>query len=118
MSLRRHLRAIAIVMLVAIAGCGSPPDARGTATADAKSVPAQSHPFRGRVEAVDKAAGSVMVAGDNVEGWMGAMTMPYAIAPPEVLEKLAAGDQITATVYDGDFKTLHEVSIVPPASSK
>ena len=31
--------------------------------------------------------------------------------------KVKAGDQITAKVYDGDFKTLHDVQVVPPKSS-
>ncbi len=115
---RALLRAAAVVALVTIVGCGSAPQTSGSAKADATPTPAPSHPFRGRVETIDRSAGSVMVAGEEVAGWMGAMTMPYGVAPPEMLEKLTVGDQITATVYDGDFKTLHDVKIVPPTSSK
>jgi len=114
----RIATAFLAAIVAAAAACSSPSQtggAPGAAAANAKEPPkaAQPHVFRGKVEQVDKAARSVMVAGDNVEGWMGAMTMPYQIEPPEVLEKLTAGDQITATVYDGDFKTLHDVKILP-----
>jgi len=47
----------------------------------------------------------------------GAMTMSYAVDKEDVLKKVKAGDQITAKVYDGDFKTLHDVQVVPPKSS-
>jgi len=122
----RPIRSAWLAGLLAIAaGCsskpqtGSPPaagNAAGEAKAPAKT--AQPHPFRGKVEKVDKATHSIMVAGEDVEGWMSAMTMLYEIQPPDLLEKLEVGDQITATVYDGDFKTLHDVKIVPPAPPK
>jgi Cu/Ag efflux protein CusF len=57
------------------------------------------------------------VAGENVEGWMGPMTMSYAVDKDAVLAKVKAADQITAKVYDGDFKTLHEVQVVPPKTT-
>jgi len=44
--------------------------------------------------------------------------MPYTVDKPDVLKNLKAGDQITAKVYDGDFRTLYDVKVVPPASGK
>jgi Cu/Ag efflux protein CusF len=70
----------------------------------------KSYTFRGKVEAVDKNAKNLTVNGENVEGWMGAMTMEYKVDDPSVLDKVSPGDQITATVYDGD-EILHRVEI-------
>jgi ribosomal protein S1 len=62
--------------------------------------------FHGKVEAVtDK---GLTVNGEKVEGWMDAMTMTYPVDKAEVLKMVKVGDQIMATVYEGDT-TLHNV---------
>jgi|SRR5579862_9414655 len=71
-------------------------------------------PFKGKVENVDAKAKRLSVNGENVPGWMGAMTMSYTVDKAEVLAKLKVGDEITAKVYEGDFNTLYDVQIAPP----
>jgi Cu/Ag efflux protein CusF len=46
---------------------------------------------------------------------MDAMTMGYKVDDPAVLKNVKVGDQITATVYEGDM-TLHKLQIVPKSS--
>ena len=42
---------------------------------------------------------------------MSAMTMNYKVDDPSILDKLKPGDQIMATVYDGDY-SLHKVKVM------
>ncbi len=70
------------------------------------------HAFSGTIEAVDPDMKMLKVAGDDVPGWMGAMTMVYKADDPGVFGKLKAGDRITAKVYDGDYEMLYGVQIV------
>src|SRR5271154_81847 len=100
--MRMVLRAVAVAVCLAMAACSG---RSGPAPAEKKA-----YMFRGRVEAVDKNAKSLTVNGENVEGWMGAMTMAYKVEDPSILDKVNPGDQITATVYDGD-EELHKVEI-------
>ena len=83
-------------------------------TAIAQNAGKKQYVFHGKVEKVDANAKRLTVANDKVEGWMGAMTMAYKVDKEEVLKTLKAGDQITATVYDGDFATLYNVKVDPP----
>ena len=82
------------------------------------SFPAQAqtakgeHAFKGVVQKIDEKAKSMTVDGENVPGWMMAMAMVYSPDKEDVLKTVKVGDQITATVKDGDFKTLYNVKVV------
>jgi protein SCO1 len=79
------------------------------ATCLGQSAPAKkSFQFHGKVESVSP--DGLTVSGDKIEGWMDAMTMKYKVDDPKVLKKVKAGDEITATVYEGDF-SLHKVQV-------
>ncbi len=108
-----------VLVLACLAGCGdsTPPAQTAPAAAPAAAAPAapakKEFAFRGKVESVDPATKSMSVAGEDVPGWMMAMTMVYKPDKPEVIDQVKAGDQITATVYEGDTQTLHDVKVVP-----
>ena len=78
----------------------------------------KEHTFRGKVEKIDVNAKTFTVNGQKVEGWMDAMTMVYVPDKEDVLKRLKLGDEITAKVYDGDFRTLHDVQVVPPKADE
>ena len=73
--------------------------------------------FHGTVQSVNESAKGVTVKHGKIEGWMDAMTMMYIVDKPEILKKIKAGDEISATVYDGDY-VLHNVEVVPPSAKK
>ena len=87
-----------------------------TAVCVGQAAPAKkSYTFHVKVEAVDESAKSLKVNGEKVTGWMDAMTMSYKIDDAPILKKVKAGDEITATVYDGDM-VLHKVMVMPKAA--
>ena len=75
----------------------------------------KEHAFRGVVQKVDAKNKSLTVDGENVPGWMTAMTMAYSPDKEDIFKTVKVGDQITAKVHDGDMKTLYDVKIAPPA---
>jgi protein SCO1/2 len=97
-----------IRLLSAVCACGL----LLAATCLGQSTDKKAHTFRGKVTAVNASEKTLTVDGEEVEGWMGAMTMEYKVDDPSILKKLKAGDQITATVYDGD-PVLHKVQVAP-----
>lgn len=112
--------AAALAVFLSI-GCGQqsgtaePPAQKTEPAPSAQAAPppaGKEHVFRGKVSSVDPATKTMTVDGENVEGWMSAMTMTYSPDKPDVIDKVKAGDQITAKVFDGDFRTLHDVQIV------
>ena len=74
--------------------------------------------FHGKVEKVDANAKTLAVNNEAIPGWMNSMTMTYTVDKPDVVKTVKPGDQITAKVYEGDFKTLYEVKVLPPANDK
>jgi protein SCO1/2 len=101
--MRKLLTLIAAIGLSAMISAQTPPAAR------------KEHPFKGKVEKVDPKTKMVTVNNENIPGWMNSMTMAYKVDKEAVLKDLKAGDQITATVYDGDFQMLYNVKVAPPA---
>jgi len=77
----------------------------------------KSFTFHGKVLGVDEKAGSLNIDGENVPGWMEAMKMDYKVDDPSVLKKVKVGDQISATVYAGDY-SLHKVQVMPKGDAK
>ena len=75
----------------------------------------KEHAFKGRVESVNEKGKMVTVNNESIPGWMMSMTMAYKVDKDAVLSTLKPGDQIAATVYDGDFQTLYNIKVLPPA---
>jgi protein SCO1/2 len=94
--LHRLITVLGLALLIAAACFGQAPAGK------------KSYTFHGKVEAVSP--DGLTVNGDKVEGWMDAMTMKYKVDDPKILKKVKAGDEITATVYEGDF-SLHKVQV-------
>jgi Cu/Ag efflux protein CusF len=86
-------------------------------TAHAQQSGKKEYTFRGKVEKIDTKARTLTVDGENVQGWMSAMTMTYGVDKEDVINHVKVGDRITAKVYDGDVKTLYDVKVVPPKSN-
>ena len=61
---------------------------------------------------MNEAAKSLKANGEKVEGWMEGMTTDYKIDDPAMLKKLKAGDQVMATVYEGDV-VFHKIMVMP-----
>lgn len=99
----------AISLLAAIALFAALCLAQGTAK--------QSYTFHGKVVSVNKQTKALSVDGQEVKGWMGAMTMNYKVDNPAIVDTLKPGDLITATVYDGDY-ILHNVKLDTSKSKK
>ncbi|MGD1096214.1 MAG: copper-binding protein [Bryobacteraceae bacterium] len=76
----------------------------------------KSYTFHGKVVAVNQATQRLSVDGEKVDGWMRAMTMNYQVDDPSLFTRLKPGDQIAATVFDGDL-VLHYVRLVPTPAS-
>ena len=68
--------------------------------------------FRGTVEQVDPNTKRLTVNNEPIEGWMGAMTMAFAVSDEAVFQRVRVGDRIHARVYEGDF-TLYDVQVIP-----
>jgi protein SCO1 len=80
-----RFRGIVILVALAATACSQPPEPRRYAV-------------RGQILSIDPARQEVLVAHEDIEGFMPAMTMPYRVQDPGLLEGKEAGDLVTATL--------------------
>jgi protein SCO1 len=77
------------------------------------------HHLKGKVVSVDKRANMVNVDSEDIPGFMGAMTMPYQVKPAGELDKLTAGDAITAdVVVQDDNAWLENIAVSGKAAAQ
>src|SRR5260370_42624520 len=70
-----------------------------TAAACSKpEAPQQTYTLVGQVMAVNPPQKMVTVKHDEIKGFMGAMTMPYEVRDPKLLDGLTPGDLINGTL--------------------
>ena len=81
----RRLVGILIVTALAAASCNRAPEPR-------------QYEVRGQVLSVDRERQEVLVSHEDIKGFMPAMTMPYKVNDPALLDGTTPGDLITATL--------------------
>jgi protein SCO1 len=83
-------------------------------------APAKRYHLTGRVVSIDARAKMANIDADAIPGFMEAMTMPYQVKPSDELDKLSAGDAITAdVVVQNDEAWLENIQVTahPPRPS-
>ncbi len=81
-----HRSALVLVSWLMLAGCQG----------NAPQPEEPGYPLKGTVVAADPAKGEVSIDGQAIPGLMGAMTMSYKLAQPNIASELHPGDQLTA----------------------
>ena len=81
----RRFRGIVILTALAVTGCSRAPESK-------------QYEVRGQILSVDPARQEVLVDHEDIKGFMPAMTMPYKVKDPALLEGKTPGDFITATL--------------------
>jgi protein SCO1/2 len=82
-------------MLVALAGCHS---SQKPENPPAAALNFKTYHLRGKVVSTTPATGEVQLNHEAIPGFMEAMTMPYKLKDPQILNELHPGDIITADV--------------------
>ena len=84
-------------LLVVMALCGT--------LACRHEEPSRSYQLRGQILAVKADTRELLVRHEDIQGFMPAMTMPYHVQDPALLEGRVAGDLIAATLVVGPERT-------------
>jgi Cu/Ag efflux protein CusF len=118
--------ALAAACLGLLTACGPSRTSRQTGAkendamvaTEAKDGSAKRYHLTGRIVSIAKATQSINVDGDEIPGFMAAMTMSYQVKDASVLEKLSPGDRIKAEIVVGNEGAyLENIVLVQKASS-
>ena len=103
-----------LALTATFAGCGGQESANAPgATAEQSAATSESHGV-GVVQSVDTTSGRVTIAHEPIEslGWP-AMTMGFAVARPELLTDVRAGERVEFTLRGRDMAAV--VTSIRPA---
>jgi protein SCO1 len=91
----RTLLASALLSVVALSGCRShqQPGAQSQSASNFKV-----YHLRGKIISASPSTGELTIDADAIPGFMDAMTMPYKLKDPSIINELHPGDTITADV--------------------
>jgi protein SCO1 len=110
---------VTLASLCLSVGCSSPPQQPDRRSPASQAQPAASarYELKGKVVAVDKAGKKLRVDHEAIPGFMGAMTMGYAVKDAHLLENLSPGDPVTADVISsGRDLWLENIVVVRPGA--
>ena len=95
MSMRASRAALAAVVLMVAAACGG-----GASAPDPVDppLPSGTYDIRGSIVSVDRPRNIVEINHEAIPGVMPAMTMPYEVADPALLQGIAPGDRVRGTL--------------------
>lgn len=97
------------ILYIGLTACAASPE---------RSSHEQRYELTGKVVSVDKAERRVVVAHDEITGFMDAMIMPFTLKEAEALDVIAPGDRLSATlVVDGEKSWLENPAITKADSS-
>ena len=107
-----------IAVLASLTACNRTSNQPATGSVQASS--AKRYRLKGKVVSIDKPSKMAMIDGEDIPGFMAAMTMPYQVKPESELDKLKPGDQISAdVVVQDDNGWLENIAVTghaPPPS--
>lgn len=120
----RYSTILVLACCVAV-GCGPSRSVKQSAmkegdpkvAAEAQTI--KRYPLTGRVVSIDKPTQSINVDGNEIPGFMAAMTMPYQVRDASLLDKLAPEDHIKAEIVVGDKSAyLENVTVVAKTATQ
>jgi Cu/Ag efflux protein CusF len=81
-------------------------------SSSASQSSAKRYELKGKVVSIDKKAKEIEVDGENVPGFMGAMTMGYPVKDEKLLDQVKPGDEIKSDlISDGGTYWLENIVV-------
>jgi len=99
--------AILMTVLLGLPGCHR----HGTAAPQATGA-VKTYKLKGTVASTDEQQGEVIVNSEAIPGFMDAMTMPYKVKDPGILQDLHPGDKLTADLLLSDTSSMLDHIVV------
>jgi Cu/Ag efflux protein CusF len=101
----RRWQPAAVALSIALFGCGAEPTG-------------SARPGHGVVRGLDAQATAVTIEHDEIPGLMMAMTMPFSVDDPAILDGVAVGDEVDFLVkQDGDRYVVTQIRRIAPGAS-